>query len=557
MDTMGGWEKKDDMVCAFCKSVPEIVDGGHFVLCLVRAELENFPIQVSDAAELWGFHGTEVFDSARVLCVFMVMVDGLDHGQGISWRLSYSWFSCLADVPVGYGWHYGLLWFPSVYGRVSFIMDVWFWLLYTKMVVGCVYPLKDSYDQLFEKFWNLSKDEIWYMGLRNVKGKKKVAYKKGLHTRKETTDEVSDPVKLNECKIASPTIVHYNELYRGIAVGNNELQGSYGEEGYSTSGPASQAALGAGIPNTVVSTTINKVCASGMKDAQPISVNTLYYIQLCRSTMLAAQSIQLGINDVVMAGGMESMSNVPKYIADARLIFSSLVLLMSKGSKSGQDTLVDGMVKDGLWDAFHDFKMGNCGEICVDMRQGLDMDVGKKDLSPDNGWLEIFGDPLLANQRSEIKEICSNADVERPEELNVVVNFQDTRVTWEPPSVMENLAFGGYVYYESKEDSNSVDGKMDSKEENSNILQHVAVSNGLSSDVSPVKIHNEHLVEPELTADRVDSVLTLSIVGYSDLQVNEPIDGNGSTGKLDSELDVVPANEKIKLNYKRTGDYLW
>ncbi|GKB71617.1 hypothetical protein Tco_0933029 [Tanacetum coccineum] len=60
-------------------------------------------------------------------------------------------------------------------------------------------------------------------------------------------------------------------------------------------------------------------------------------------------------------------------------------------------------------------------------------------------------------------------------------------------------------------------GKMDSNEENSNLLQHVAVSDGLSSDVSPVKIHNEHLVEPELTADRVDNVLTSSIVGYSDL----------------------------------------
>ncbi|GJU85273.1 hypothetical protein Tco_1292819 [Tanacetum coccineum] len=80
--------------------------------------------------------------------------------------------------------------------------------------------------------------------------------------------------------------------------------------------------------------------------------------------------------------------------------------------------------------------------------------------------------------------------------------------TWEPPLVMENLAFGGYVSHESKEDSNSVDGKMDSKEENSNLLQHVAVSDGLSSDVSLVKIHNEHLVEPELTSDRVDSVLT-------------------------------------------------
>ncbi|XP_072963587.1 acetyl-CoA acetyltransferase 2-like isoform X1 [Typha angustifolia] len=102
--------------------------------------------------------------------------------------------------------------------------------------------------------------------------------------------------------------------------------------------PARQAALGAGIPNSVVCTTINKVCASGMK-----------------ATMLAAQSIQLGINDVVVAGGMESMSNAPKYIAEAR-----------KGSRFGHDTLVDGMLKDGLWDAYNDFAMGMCAELCAD-----------------------------------------------------------------------------------------------------------------------------------------------------------------------------------------------
>ncbi|KAI5670077.1 hypothetical protein M9H77_10441 [Catharanthus roseus] len=102
--------------------------------------------------------------------------------------------------------------------------------------------------------------------------------------------------------------------------------------------PARQAALGAGIPNTVICTTINKVCASGMK-----------------ATMLAAQSIQLGVNDIVVAGGMESMSNVPKYIADAR-----------KGSRLGHDTLVDGMMKDGLWDVYNDCGMGVCAEICAE-----------------------------------------------------------------------------------------------------------------------------------------------------------------------------------------------
>ncbi|KAK4429223.1 Acetyl-CoA acetyltransferase, cytosolic 1 [Sesamum alatum] len=102
--------------------------------------------------------------------------------------------------------------------------------------------------------------------------------------------------------------------------------------------PARQAALGAGIPNTVVCTTVNKVCASGMK-----------------ATMLAAQSIQLGTNDVVVAGGMESMSNVPKYLSEAR-----------KGSRLGHDSVVDGMLKDGLWDVYNDFGMGVCAELCAE-----------------------------------------------------------------------------------------------------------------------------------------------------------------------------------------------
>ncbi|KAH9745363.1 Acetyl-CoA acetyltransferase cytosolic 1 [Citrus sinensis] len=102
--------------------------------------------------------------------------------------------------------------------------------------------------------------------------------------------------------------------------------------------PARQAALGAGIPNSVVCTTVNKVCASGLK-----------------AIMLASQSIQLGINDVIVAGGMESMSNAPKYLAEAR-----------KGSRLGHDSLVDGMLKDGLWDVYNDCSMGTCAELCAE-----------------------------------------------------------------------------------------------------------------------------------------------------------------------------------------------
>uniref|UniRef100_A0A0E0BVY3 Thiolase N-terminal domain-containing protein n=1 Tax=Oryza meridionalis TaxID=40149 RepID=A0A0E0BVY3_9ORYZ len=102
--------------------------------------------------------------------------------------------------------------------------------------------------------------------------------------------------------------------------------------------PARQAALGAGLPDTVPCTTVNKVCSSGMK-----------------AVMLAAQTIQLGIHDVVVAGGMESMSNAPKYVAAAR-----------RGSRFGHDVLIDGMLKDGLWDVYNDFPMGMCAELCAD-----------------------------------------------------------------------------------------------------------------------------------------------------------------------------------------------
>jgi acetyl-CoA C-acetyltransferase len=101
--------------------------------------------------------------------------------------------------------------------------------------------------------------------------------------------------------------------------------------------PATQAMIYAGIPNSVPSTTINKVCASGSK-----------------AVMLGAESIMLGINDVVVAGGMESMSNVPYYLDKAR-----------NGYRLGHGQITDGLVKDGLWDVYSDFHMGNAGELCA------------------------------------------------------------------------------------------------------------------------------------------------------------------------------------------------
>jgi acetyl-CoA C-acetyltransferase len=116
------------------------------------------------------------------------------------------------------------------------------------------------------------------------------------------------------------------ELYMG-----NVLQASLGQA------PATQVAIYAGLGSHVPCTTINKVCASGSK-----------------AIMLAAQNVICGDADIVVAGGMENMSSVPFYLDKAR-----------SGYKYGNGVLVDGLQKDGLWDVYNDFAMGNCAELCA------------------------------------------------------------------------------------------------------------------------------------------------------------------------------------------------
>lgn len=100
--------------------------------------------------------------------------------------------------------------------------------------------------------------------------------------------------------------------------------------------PATQAAKFAGLPD-IPATTVNKVCASGTK-----------------AIMFGAQSIALGINDIVVAGGMENMSSVPYYLDKART-----------GYRLGDGKITDGLVKDGLWDVYNDYHMGSAAELCA------------------------------------------------------------------------------------------------------------------------------------------------------------------------------------------------
>src|SRR2546425_9681590 len=99
--------------------------------------------------------------------------------------------------------------------------------------------------------------------------------------------------------------------------------------------PARQASLYAGLPNTVPATTLNKMCGSGLK-----------------AVMLGAQAIQAGDADIVVAGGMENMSAAPYLLDRARA-----------GYRLGHGTVVDSMIKDGLWDVYNDMHMGNCAEL--------------------------------------------------------------------------------------------------------------------------------------------------------------------------------------------------
>lgn len=158
--------------------------------------------------------------------------------------------------------------------------------------------------------------------------------------------------------------------------------------------PARQAALGAGIPDTVPCTTVNKVCASGMK-----------------AVMMAAQAIALGDAEIVVAGGMENMSMIPHYVH------------MRSGHKFGPATLTDGMQKDGLVDAYDGNAMGVCADACAERyefsREDQDAFAVKSYERSAAAWEaghfddEIVpvpvpqrrGEPIMVNQDEEFKNV--------------------------------------------------------------------------------------------------------------------------------------------------------
>jgi len=125
---------------------------------------------------------------------------------------------------------------------------------------------------------------------------------------------------------AGITVDQVQEVYMGAVI-----QANLGQA------PARQASKFAGLPDSVPCTTVNKVCASGMK-----------------AIMLGAQSIMLGDQDIIVAGGMESMSNVPFYVENMRW-----------GNKYGNASLIDGLARDGLTDVYNGEAMGMAAELCA------------------------------------------------------------------------------------------------------------------------------------------------------------------------------------------------
>ena len=186
----------------------------------------------------------------------------------------------------------------------------------------------------------------------------------------------------------------------------NVLQAGVGQA------PARQAAIFAGIGDQVPCTTINKVCASGMK-----------------AIMLAAQSIQCGDNDIVVAGGMESMSNVPYYLSKART-----------GYRLGDGKLQDGLVLDGLTDVYNKYHMGCAAELCASeykiSREDQDMFAIQSYERSANSWengkfndeitpVEVpqrRGDPILVDKDEEY----SNVKIEKIPHLKPVFQKDGT-----------------------------------------------------------------------------------------------------------------------------------
>lgn len=156
--------------------------------------------------------------------------------------------------------------------------------------------------------------------------------------------------------------------------------------------PARQAAIYAGLPDSVPCLTINKVCGSGLK-----------------SVMLAEQAIKCGDAEIVVAGGFESMSNVPYYLDKAR-----------SGYRMGNGTLIDGMVHDGLWDVYNNFHMGSAAEMC-----SKEMNITKEE--QDSFAVESYNRALKAIENGYFKDEIIPVEIKDKKGPVIVSEDEDVR----------------------------------------------------------------------------------------------------------------------------------
>lgn len=162
--------------------------------------------------------------------------------------------------------------------------------------------------------------------------------------------------------------------------------------------PARQAAIKAGLSERTPATTVNKVCASGTK-----------------AIMIAADQIALGQNEIMVAGGMESMSNVPYYLKKHRF-----------GSKLGHTKTEDGILLDGLWDVYNDFHMGNAGEICA-----KECDISRE--QQDEFAIESYKRAINAHEKGYFKDEIVEIKVKgrKGDVTKVVMDEELERVNFE------------------------------------------------------------------------------------------------------------------------------
>jgi acetyl-CoA C-acetyltransferase len=161
----------------------------------------------------------------------------------------------------------------------------------------------------------------------------------------------------------------------------NVLQANLGQA------PARQAAMFAGLSTNIPCTTVNKVCASGMK-----------------AIMLAAQTIKSGDNEIVVAGGMENMSRIPHYCTKAR-----------NGQKLGNITLIDGLIADGLTDVYNNIHMGVCAEKCAE-----EMNISREE--QDDFAIESYNRSMESWNKGKFDNEIINVHVPQRKGDDIIIN---------------------------------------------------------------------------------------------------------------------------------------